>query len=114
MDEIKTAAMESQFNRFQQKVILLLLDSEVLTAEDCNLHMKLLTMILLGAAIEFFSCLCMLSPKISISGITAQNNYYVMQNIQANWKIIAPFSRKQAYVYPNSEETKSHKDLLQE
>lgn len=53
MDEIKTAGMGSQFNRFQQKVILLLLDSEVLTAEDCNMHMKLLTMILLGAAIEF-------------------------------------------------------------
>lgn len=36
-----------------------------------------------------------------------------MQNIQVNWKIIAPFSQKQTYVYPNSEETKSHKDLLQ-
>lgn len=53
MDEIKTAGMESQFNRFQQKLILLLLDSEALAAEDYNMHMKLLTMILLGAAIEF-------------------------------------------------------------
>lgn len=77
------------------------------------MFMKLITTILLGAATEFFSCLCMLAPKISICGTTAQNNYYAMQNIQVNWKIIVPFSRKQAYVYPNSEETKSHKDLLQ-
>lgn len=54
MDEIKTAGMESQFNCFQQKVILLLLDSEALAAEDCNMHMKMLTMILLGAAIVFY------------------------------------------------------------
>lgn len=77
------------------------------------MDMKLLTAILLGAAIQFFSCLCMLSLKTSIYGIIAQNNYYVMQNIQVNWKIIVPFSRKQAYVYSNSEETKAHKDLLQ-
>lgn len=77
------------------------------------MYMKWLTTILLGAAIQFFSCLCMLSPKISIYGIIAQNNYYIMQNIQVNWEIIVPFSWKQAYAYSNSEETKAHKDLLQ-
>lgn len=49
---------------FSNELVLSLLDSEALTPDICNMYIKLLIVVLLGAAKQFFTCLCMLLHKM--------------------------------------------------